>query len=103
MSHLIWSFDELVGLSRSDDKEVRYWAVDRLVRYFPDRCCDAIAEFLLDDHDATPQTVARHLGEHGESQHHSILLRGFRVLRGARRATRATARQKAPGQNGEGR
>jgi HEAT repeat protein len=82
MSHFIWNLEELTELSRSEDKEVRYWAVDRLVRYFPEECCDAIAEFLLDDHDATPQTVARHLGEHGSAQHHTILLRGFRVLRG---------------------
>ena len=59
MSHLIWKIEELTEMTQSDDKEVRYWAVDRLVRHFPAECCDAIAEFLLDDHDATPQTVAK--------------------------------------------
>ncbi|TDI46640.1 MAG: hypothetical protein E2P01_08385 [Acidobacteria bacterium] len=82
MSHLIWNLGDLVRVTKSDDKEARYWAVDRLVRHFPSECCDAIAEFLIDDHDETPQTVARHLGEHGNSRHHSLLLRGFRVLRG---------------------
>jgi len=82
MSQLIWNLDELVRITKSDDKEVRYWAVDRLVHHFPGECCDAIAEFLIDDHDETPQTVARHLGEHGNSRHHALLLRGFRVLRG---------------------
>ena len=82
MSHLIWNLEELVRITKSDDKEVRFWAVDRLVRHFPTECCDAIAEFLLDEHDETPLTVARHLGEHGNSKHHSLLLRGFRVLRG---------------------
>ena len=82
MSHLIWNLEDLAGITKSDDKEVRYWAVDRLVRHFPAECCDAIAEFLLDEHDETPLTVARHLGEHGNSSHHSLLLRGFRVLRG---------------------
>ncbi len=82
MSHLIWNYEDLVEITKSDDKEVRYWAVDRLVRHFPAECCDAIAEFLLDEHDETPLTVARHLGEHGTSSHHTLLLRGFRVLRG---------------------
>jgi hypothetical protein len=82
VSDQIWTLDELVDFTKSDEPEVRYWAVDRLVRHFPEECCDAIAEFLLDDHDATPPTVARHLGEHGNKEHHAILVRGFRLLRG---------------------
>jgi len=82
MSHLIWNLEDLIRITKSDDKGVRYWAIERLVRHFPGECCDAIAEFLLDEHDETPLTVARHLGEHGNSTHHSLLLRGFRVLRG---------------------
>jgi len=82
MSELTWKYEELVRATRSKEPEVRYWAVDRLVRHFPVECCDAIADFLLDDHDVTPAAVARHLGEHGGPQHHEILVRGFRVLRG---------------------
>jgi hypothetical protein len=82
MSHLIWSFEELCHFTKSDEPEVRYWAIDRLVRHFPSSCCDAIAGLLLDDHDATPTIVARHLGRHGNSGHHAILVRGFRLLRG---------------------
>jgi HEAT repeat protein len=82
MSQLIWSLDDLQELTKSDDADVRFWAVDRLVRHFPGECCDAIAEFLLDEHDATPGVVARHLGEHGQARHHAILIRGFRLLRG---------------------
>lgn len=82
MSELIWSFDELVGFTKADDPEVRYWAVDRLVRHMPAECCDAIAPLLLDEHEATPTVVARHLGEHGSAKHVAILTRGFRLLRG---------------------
>ena len=82
MSNLIWSFEELRRKSHSENPEVRFWAVDRLVRHYPDRCCDRIAELLLDDHESTPATVARHLAEHGGADHHSVLVRGFRVLRG---------------------
>jgi len=82
MSHLIWSFEDLVRFGKSEDPEVRYWAVDRLVRHFPGECCDAIADLLLDDHEATPTVVARHLGRHGGAAHHAILVRGFRLLRG---------------------
>ncbi len=78
----IWSFNELSRLTKSEDPEVRYWAIDRLIRHFPTECCNAIAPFLLDEHDATPTAVARHLGTHGESRHHAILVRGFRLLRG---------------------
>ena len=78
----VWSCDELVRHVRNDDPEVRYWAIDRLTRHFPEACCDAIQGFLLDDHDATPALVARHLGEYGGTAHRSILARGFRLLRG---------------------
>ena len=82
MADLIWSFEELARYTKWEDPEVRYWAIDRLIRHYPDKCCDAIHGFVLDDHDATPTMVARHLGEHGSAKHHNILLRGFRLLRG---------------------
>jgi hypothetical protein len=82
MSQLIWNLKDLVRFTRWEDAEVRYWAIDRLIRHFPEECPDEIAPFLLDDHDATPAMVARHLGEHGDKGHHQILLRGFRLLRG---------------------
>jgi HEAT repeat protein len=82
MSHLVWSFEDLVRFTRSEDPEVRSWAVNRLIRHHAGECCDAIAPFLLDDHEATPTMVARHLGERGGAVHHAMLIRGFRVLRG---------------------
>jgi hypothetical protein len=83
VSDLIWSFDELVRFTKWEDSEVRFWAIDRLIRHFSETCCDAIAPFVLDDHDTTPERVARHLGDHGGAAHHAILLRGFKLLRGA--------------------
>ena len=82
MSERIWSADELVRYVQSDDAEVRFWAVERLVRHYPSECCDRIADLVLDDHEATPGVVARHLGEHGGPRHHAVLVRGFRLLRG---------------------
>lgn len=82
MGDRIWQYDDLVRFTKWEDPEVRFWAIDRLVRHYPDACCDAIAGFVLDDHEVTPGTVARHLGEHGDASHHPILLRGFRLLRG---------------------
>jgi len=82
MSERIWDFKDLVRFTKWEDSEVRFWAIDRLIRHYPDECCDAVAGFLLDDHELTPGAVARHLGEHGDPSHHPILLRGFRLLRG---------------------
>src|SRR4030095_5241988 len=82
MSERIWSADELLRYVQSDDAEVRFWAVERLVRHYPTECCDRIADLVLDDHEATPGVVARHLGEHGGPRHHAVLVRGFRLLRG---------------------
>ena len=82
MSDLIWSFDDLVRFTKWEDAEVRYWAIDRLIRHYPETCCDVVAPFVMDDHDATPERVARHLGEHGSTNHHAVLLRGFKLLRG---------------------
>ena len=82
MEDRIWTFEELTRYTKWEDPEVRYWAIDRLVRHFPEECFDVIQGFVLDDHEATPTMVARHLGEHGSPKHHNILLRGFRLLRG---------------------
>ncbi len=99
MSDFIWSYDELARYTKWEDPEVRYWAIDRLIRHFPAECPDAIAGFVLDDHDATPTMVARHLGERGNPRHHNILLRGFRLLRGPTpgHCLQALARLGAPG------
>ncbi|MDH3627946.1 MAG: hypothetical protein OES25_09855 [Acidobacteriota bacterium] len=99
MSDLVWNFEDLERFARIEDAEVRFWAVDRLTRHFPDECCDAIAEHLLDDHEATPPLVARHLADHGTAQHHAMLVRGFRVLRGVTPGLclRALARTGHPG------
>lgn len=78
MSDLLWSFDQLSRFTRYEDPEVRYWAAERLVALFPDEASDVIAELLFDDHDATPDLVAEHLGRHGGPRHIPILLRGFR-------------------------
>ncbi len=83
MNPLLWSQEELTRRTRSEDREVRFWAVDRLIRHYPTDCCDAIADLLLDDHDTTPDLVARHLGEHGAVRHQAILTRAFRLLRGS--------------------
>ncbi len=82
MPTLIWDREELVALTKSGEPEVRFWAIDRLVRHYPEQSCDDVAEFILDDHDATPAIVARQLGEHGSARHHAVLVRGFRLLRG---------------------
>ncbi len=78
MSNLLWSFDQLVRFTRYEDTEVRYWAAERLVALFPKEAADPIADLLLDEHDATPDLVAEHLGRHGSSRHVPLLLRGFR-------------------------
>jgi len=82
MTEHIWSTEDLARFVKFDDAEVRFWAVERLVRHYPEECCDLIADLVLDDHEATPGVVARHLGEHGGPRHHGILVRGFRLLRG---------------------
>lgn len=83
MSERIWSVDELKRFARFEDPEVRHWAIDRLIRHFPSECGDAIAPHLIDDHEATPTIVARHLGRYGGSDHFSVLIRGLRLLPGA--------------------
>ena len=82
MSDLIWSYNELVHFTKWEDPEVRFWAVDRLIRHFPEECCDDIEKFVMEEHDVTPERVARHLGEHGAARHQGMLIRGFKLLRG---------------------
>src|SRR5207247_9673759 len=67
---------------KNEDPEVRFWAVERLVRDHPDRATGPIAILLLDDHDQTPNLVAEHLGKHGGPEHFSILTRAFRRMGG---------------------
>ncbi len=78
MPDLLWSFDQLSRFTRYEDPEVRYWAADRLVALFPAEASDVIAPLILDEHDATPELVAEHLGRHGDARHAPVLLKGFR-------------------------
>ncbi len=78
----IWSYDDLVRYTGWRDPEVRFWAVDRLIRLYPRECCDVVCGFLMDDHPATPTIVARHLGKYGGEAHHTALVKSFRLLRG---------------------
>ena len=82
MSDLLWSFDQLARFTRYEDPEVRYWAMERLVHLFPSEAPDVIAPLLMDDHDATPDMVAEHLGLHGGPHHVPGLLKGFRKTTG---------------------
>lgn len=82
MSGKLWSYEQLVYHSKSEDPEVRYWAVERLVRDYPDRAAGPIAILLLDDHDQTPNLVAEHLGRYGSAEHYSLLTRAFRRMGG---------------------
>ena len=74
MSDRIWSFDELARYTKYEDPEVRYWAIDRLIRHFPEDCPDAVQGFVLDYHEATPAMVAGHLFVHGIPKHYPVLL-----------------------------
>lgn len=82
MSERLWSFEQLVYQSKSEDPEVRYWAVERLVRDYPERAAGPVAILLLDDHDQTPNLVAEHLGRYGSAEHFSLLTRAFRRMGG---------------------
>ena len=82
MSDKVWSFEQLAYHCKSEDPEVRYWAVERLIYDYPDRATGPIAILLLDDHDQTPNLVAEHLGHHGGPEHYSILTRAFRRMGG---------------------
>lgn len=82
MSEKIWSFEELAYHAKSEDPEVRFWAVERLVHDYPDKAAGTIAILLLDDHDQTPIVVAEHLGKFGDAEHVAILTRAFRRMGG---------------------
>ena len=43
MSDKLWSFEQLVYHSKSEHPDVRYWAVERLVRDYPDAAAGPIA------------------------------------------------------------
>ena len=78
MSDYLWSFDQLARLTRYEDPEVRFWAAERMASLYPEEAADPIAELILDDHDATPELAAEHLGTHGQPRHVPALLKGFR-------------------------
>ncbi len=99
MDRIIWEYNDLERFLEIPDAEVRFWAVDRLIRHYPEKCSDLIADLLFDEHLAIPGLVARHLGQFGEARHQELLLKGFRVLRGATPGLcfQALARQGYPG------
>jgi len=98
MSERIWTRKDLERYLRWEDPEVRFWAADRLARHFPDESAPALAPYLFDDHDITPELVASHLGHHGGPDHAASLAKAIGRLRGlpAARALEALVRLKAP-------
>jgi HEAT repeat protein len=98
MTDRIWSRSELERFLRWEDSEVRCWAADRLARHFPEESTAALAPYLFDDHDLTPEIVAGHLGRHGGPEHIPHLTRALSSLKGmpAARALEALVRLKAP-------
>ena len=48
LTRLLWNRDDLVDFLKGDESEVRYWAIDRLIRHFPEECADEIAESMRD-------------------------------------------------------
>jgi hypothetical protein len=98
MATPLWPFDKLSWYARSEDPEVRYWAVERLIRSYPDRAPEACAMLILDEHDTTPELVAENLRDFGREEHIPLLLRAFKQMRGlvAGRAFEALARIGAP-------
>jgi HEAT repeat protein len=98
MTERIWSRTDLERYLRWEDPEVRFWAADRLARHHPGESTAALAPFLFDEHDITPEIVASHLGRHGGAEHMPHLARALGALRGmpAARALEALVRLKAP-------
>jgi hypothetical protein len=98
MSERIWTRKDLERYLRWEDPEVRFWAADRLARHFPDDSTAALAPYLFDDHEITPELVASHLGHHGSPDHAAALAKAVGRLRGlpAARALEALVRLKAP-------
>jgi hypothetical protein len=98
MSQPLWSRQELERYLRYEDPEVRYWSAERLARLYPGESAGALAPFLFDDHELTPELVAAQLGRHGSAEHAAPLARAAERLRGlaAARALEALVRLKAP-------
>ena len=82
MSELLWSFEKLAWYARAEDTEVRYWAVERLVRCYPEAAHSVIALLILDEHETTPDLVATNLKDYGTAKHVPLLLRAYRQMEG---------------------
>jgi hypothetical protein len=98
MNQRLWTFQDLQRFLRYEDPEVRFWAADRMVRHYPDEAPAALAAYLFDEHEMTPELVAAHLGRHGGGEHLAALARAARTHRGlaAARALQAMIRLRAP-------
>jgi HEAT repeat protein len=98
MGERIWTRKDLERFLRYEDPEVRFWAADRLSRHFSEESVPALAPYLFDEHDLTPEVVAGHLGKHGGAEHVAPLTRAVTQHRGlpAARALEALVRLRAP-------
>src|SRR4030095_11865762 len=98
MSEALWSRQELERFLRYEDPEVRFWAAERLCRHFPGESALALAPYLFDEHDLTPELVSGHLGRYGTLDQAAQLQRASSQLRGlaAARAIEALVRLRVP-------
>lgn len=85
MTDLRWSVEQVAAFIHHPEYAVRQWALDRLIKRFPDRSGDLIASMLADTHTYIVMNAATFIGATGDRERY-----GPRVLDQLARAGQST-------------
>ena len=85
MTELRWSFEQVATFIHHPEYVVRQWALDRLIKRYPERSGDLIASMLADTHSYIVMNAAAFIGATGDRERY-----GSRVLDQLARADRST-------------
>lgn len=79
---ILWSLERLTSLCSHKDRDVRLWATDKLMRYYPEEATKTLA-LLLDDNDQrVAAQVAEYFCDHPQEQYADWLLSALKKSSG---------------------
>lgn len=92
MEQLLWTFEDLRRFTTHPDTPVREWAVERLIKHFPDQAGDVLVTVVDDPRRYTAFKALKFLGQSGQGDKYGpILLEHWPRIQGDTRGHLAVA------------
>jgi HEAT repeat protein len=77
MEKLLWTFEDVVQFIDHPDQSLRLWALERLLKRFPNQAADPLAAMLEDPYPYIALKAAEFIAKTGDLEYGSLLLNRF--------------------------